>query len=214
MKSIQVLGISKDFICVISETLSDAGIADHMDIFYNIPLDFGPNIVTKEFSYSIMPFGVLPDTAKPVVLGVSMPYNKSTVFDYFLKTPGMIKERYINVIHPKAYISPSSILDHGLLVEPGVVISAQSRIGFGVAIKRGSLIGHHNTIGDFVDISPGVVLSGSVNIGRGCMIGSGTVVTGCLLELTKFQGPWLNHGDVVELEIERIGILRNTVQGN
>ena len=42
MKSIQVLGISKDFICTISEVLADAGLADHMDLFYNIPLDFGP----------------------------------------------------------------------------------------------------------------------------------------------------------------------------
>jgi fumarylacetoacetate (FAA) hydrolase len=37
------------------------------------------------------------------------------------------------------------------------------------------------------------------------------VGTGCLYELTKNQGPWLNEGDVVELEIERIGVLRNTV---
>jgi fumarylacetoacetate (FAA) hydrolase len=37
------------------------------------------------------------------------------------------------------------------------------------------------------------------------------VGTGCLLELTKFQGPWLKEGDVVELEVERVGVLRNTV---
>ena len=43
------------------------------------------------------------------------------------------------------------------------------------------------------------------------VIGSGTVGTGCLLELTKTQGPWLNEGDVVELEVERIGILKNTI---
>ena len=43
------------------------------------------------------------------------------------------------------------------------------------------------------------------------MIGSGTVGTGCLLEITKAQGPWLKKGDVVELEIEHIGTLKNTV---
>jgi fumarylacetoacetate (FAA) hydrolase len=47
----------------------------------------------------------------------------------------------------------------------------------------------------------------------GDVIGSGTVGTGCLLELTKAQGPWLNAGDVVELEVERIGILKNTIGG-
>jgi 2-keto-4-pentenoate hydratase/2-oxohepta-3-ene-1,7-dioic acid hydratase in catechol pathway len=45
----------------------------------------------------------------------------------------------------------------------------------------------------------------------GDVIGSGTVGTGCLLELTKGEGPWLQPGDVVELEIERLGVLRNMV---
>ena len=45
----------------------------------------------------------------------------------------------------------------------------------------------------------------------GDVIGSGTVGTGCLLELTRGQGPWLQPGDVVELEIERLGGLRNEV---
>ena len=48
----------------------------------------------------------------------------------------------------------------------------------------------------------------------GDVIGSGTVGTGCLLELTKGEGPWLQPGDVVELEVERIGILRNTIGRN
>lgn len=45
----------------------------------------------------------------------------------------------------------------------------------------------------------------------GDVIGSGTVGTGCLLEVTQGQGPWLQAGDVVELEIERLGVLRNTI---
>jgi fumarylacetoacetate (FAA) hydrolase len=43
----------------------------------------------------------------------------------------------------------------------------------------------------------------------GDMLGSGTVGTGCILELGG--GRWLQPGDVVELEIEGIGVLRNTV---
>jgi 2-keto-4-pentenoate hydratase/2-oxohepta-3-ene-1,7-dioic acid hydratase in catechol pathway len=45
----------------------------------------------------------------------------------------------------------------------------------------------------------------------GDVIGSGTVGTGCLLELTKGKGPWLQPEDVVELEIEGLGVLRNQV---
>lgn len=43
----------------------------------------------------------------------------------------------------------------------------------------------------------------------GDVLGSGTVGTGCILE--HGDGRWLRPGDVVELEIERIGILRNVV---
>jgi fumarylacetoacetate (FAA) hydrolase len=54
-------------------------------------------------------------------------------------------------------------------------------------------------------------ISQEVQVYPGEVIGSGTVGTGCLLELTKGEGPWLQPGDVVELEIDRIGILRNKI---
>lgn len=46
----------------------------------------------------------------------------------------------------------------------------------------------------------------------GDLIGSGTVGTGCILELGPDKtGGWLKPGDVVELEIEKLGILRTPV---
>ncbi len=45
----------------------------------------------------------------------------------------------------------------------------------------------------------------------GDVLGSGTVGTGCLLELTAGYGPWLERGDVVEMEITGLGLLRNQV---
>lgn len=45
----------------------------------------------------------------------------------------------------------------------------------------------------------------------GDVIGSGTVGTGCILELGTDVHRWLEPGDVVELEIERLGVLRNQV---
>jgi len=41
----------------------------------------------------------------------------------------------------------------------------------------------------------------------GDILGSGTVGTGCGLELDR----WVQRGDVIELEIEKIGVLRNRV---
>ncbi|HEU4328866.1 MAG TPA: fumarylacetoacetate hydrolase family protein [Roseiflexaceae bacterium] len=53
--------------------------------------------------------------------------------------------------------------------------------------------------------------SQDVTLYPGDVIGSGTVGTGCLLELTAGAGPWLEEGDVVELEVEGLGLLRNRV---
>jgi fumarylacetoacetate (FAA) hydrolase len=76
--------------------------------------------------------------------------------------------------------------------------------------------GETRSHGNFKDIhwSFGEILarvSEETPVFPGEVIGSGTVGTGCLLELTKGEGPWLQPGDVVELEIERIGVLRNII---
>lgn len=48
----------------------------------------------------------------------------------------------------------------------------------------------------------------------GDLIGSGTVGTGCITEFPEGTYPWLQPGDVVELEIEGVGTLRNQVTGD
>jgi 2-keto-4-pentenoate hydratase/2-oxohepta-3-ene-1,7-dioic acid hydratase in catechol pathway len=52
-----------------------------------------------------------------------------------------------------------------------------------------------------------VYVSRGETLHAGEFFGSGTVGGGCGLELDR----WLKHGDVVELEVERIGVLRNRV---
>jgi fumarylacetoacetate (FAA) hydrolase len=58
-----------------------------------------------------------------------------------------------------------------------------------------------------------------VDLQPGDIIGSGTVGTGCFLELNgtgklndlNYQEQWLKEGDVVEMEIEGLGVLENTI---
>lgn len=52
-----------------------------------------------------------------------------------------------------------------------------------------------------------------VRLRPGDVIGSGTCGTGCILELGTERHRWLEPGDVVEMEIERLGMLRNTLVG-
>ncbi|PZR27210.1 MAG: fumarylacetoacetate hydrolase [Citrobacter freundii] len=58
-----------------------------------------------------------------------------------------------------------------------------------------------------------------VDLYPGDVIGSGTVGTGCFLELNgtgklndpNYKEQWLNEGDVVEMEIDQLGVLTNTI---
>ena len=76
----------------------------------------------------------------------------------------------------------------------------------GTERSRGNLKDIHWSFGEILARA-----SESVMLNPGDVIGSGTVGTGCLLELTRAKGPWLQPGDEVELEIDGVGILKNVV---
>ena len=80
----------------------------------------------------------------------------------------------------------------------------------GEEYSRGELADLHHPFGDLVAYA-----SRDSRVRSGDIIGSGTVGTGCILELSLTGGeeqfPWLQPGDVVELEVAGIGVLRNTV---
>lgn len=176
MNKAYLLGISQDTIAVIFDLIFEIKNKSHFFIYPNIETNITPLTPHKKINYEIMPLDTEIDKSTPVFFGLASPKNKAAVFSYFLKKYAVKKTQYDKIIHSSAYISSSSLIDNGVLIEPNTVISSQSKIGFGVFIKRGSLIGHHNDIGDFTDINPGVTISGKVTIGECCTIGSGTVI--------------------------------------
>ncbi|MBK8026102.1 MAG: fumarylacetoacetate hydrolase family protein [Chloroflexi bacterium] len=76
----------------------------------------------------------------------------------------------------------------------------------GVERSRGNWHDLHWSFGEMIARA-----SQDVTLLPGDVIGSGTVGTGCLLELTAGNGPWLQPGDIVELEVERLGLLRTPI---
>jgi fumarylacetoacetate (FAA) hydrolase len=84
----------------------------------------------------------------------------------------------------------------------------------GVEVSRGNLGDMDWTFAEIIERA-----SYGVNLFPGDIIGSGTVGTGCFLELNgtgKLNDPsyteqWLKAGDVVEMEIDQLGLLSNTI---
>ena len=101
--------------------------------------------------------------------------------------------------------TPDELRDRGALRPSAYDLSMTARVN-GRERSRGNLSEMHYTFGELIERA-----SRGVELYPGDVIGSGTVGTGCLLELTRGAGPWLQPGDVVELEVERLGVLKNTV---
>ena len=176
MKEIQLLGASKDTVCIIFDILNEEAKEVQFIFYPNLNKLVEVFMPVLKIDYKIMPFGSAPDPRKKVFFSTAGPKNKFAIFKSFMQEHGILEDCYDKIIHSSAYIANSSHVEKGVLIEPHVVISSQTKIGFGVFIKRGSLIGHHNSIGDFTDINPGVTISSYVNIGNRCMIGSGSVI--------------------------------------
>lgn len=84
----------------------------------------------------------------------------------------------------------------------------------GVVVSKGNLNDMDWTFAEIIERA-----SYGVDLYPGDIIGSGTVGTGCFLELNgtgKLNDPdykeqWLKNGDTVEMEIDGLGILTNTI---
>jgi len=104
-----------------------------------------------------------------------------------------------------AIVTPDELADSAT-GRPGVFDLYMTARVNGDERARGNWKDIHYSFGEMIARA-----SADVTLMPGDIIGSGTVGTGSLLELTGGEGPWLQEGDSVELEIEKLGILRNQV---
>ncbi len=85
----------------------------------------------------------------------------------------------------------------------------------GIQVSEGNLGDMDWTFAEIIERA-----SYGVDLYPGDIIGSGTVGTGCFLELNgtgklndpAYQEQWLQKGDVVEMEIDELGVLENTIE--
>jgi sugar O-acyltransferase (sialic acid O-acetyltransferase NeuD family) len=175
--NVLILGCSQYSSSIIFDMLYEIYGMQEFTIIPNKELGIVPELPVKGYRYHLTSFETIsPNIEQPYFFGTSTPVVKATIYNDFADKYSIYQPSYVKLIHPSAYVSPSCLIENGVLVEPHAVISSQSKIGFGVHIKRTSSIGHHNIIGEYCDINPGTVISGNVTIGKGTIIGSGTTV--------------------------------------
>lgn len=85
-------------------------------------------------------------------------------------------DRFVNVIHPTAFVSPSAKLGAGVHIEAFAYIGPNVTLEDNVLVNTGAHISHDTRIGKHTVIAPGVIVCGDCRIGEACAIGAGTVI--------------------------------------
>jgi len=109
-------------------------------------------------------------------------------------------------------LGPSKGKDFGTSLGPIVVTLDEFDGSSGTMVAR--VNGEERSRGELADMyhsweAIAAHAARNTKLHPGDVLGSGTVGTGCILE--HGDGRWLQRGDVVELEVVGIGVLRNTV---
>jgi sugar O-acyltransferase (sialic acid O-acetyltransferase NeuD family) len=82
----------------------------------------------------------------------------------------------INVIHPRASLSPLAALGQGVFMAAQAVVAPAARLGDAVIVNHGAIVDHDCVVGGFTHIAPHATLGGNVTIGRRVLIGAGATI--------------------------------------
>jgi len=176
---VRIIGASKAWIPILFDLCSETLKIKRFEIFKNLVDDIEPQILNfkNQYTWTFIDSSNKINLDGTLIFGITSPYGKKEVFNYFSEKKNLEKESLSTLIHPTSYIASSVKISNGCILEPLANVSSQTTLGFGVTLKRGVSIGHHNLIDDYCEINPGVVTSGYVTIGKETTIGSGVVIS-------------------------------------
>ena len=100
-----------------------------------------------------------------------------------------IREKFLNkarklnfeipvLVHPTAYVSPTSRVQKGTVIEPMAIINANSRIEEGCIISVGAIVDHDVKLGKYVHINAGAICKAGSKVENYKRIDAGKIVSG------------------------------------
>jgi sugar O-acyltransferase (sialic acid O-acetyltransferase NeuD family) len=90
------------------------------------------------------------------------------------------KANIVSLIHPKALVSPHTIIGKGVVVFANAVINIGASIADGCIINTAATVDHDCELHQCVHISPGVNIAGGVHIAQLSWIGIGSTIVECI----------------------------------
>ncbi|KRE43814.1 acetyltransferase [Knoellia sp. Soil729] len=102
------------------------------------------------------------------------------------------------LVHADATVTPSAVLEPGVIVAPGARVSADVVFGGHVHVDQNATIGHDTRVRAHARLNPAACVSGTVTIGERAYISAGAVV---LQGLTLGRGSVVGAGAVVTRDV-------------
>jgi len=153
----------------------------------NIPVFGGDNLLPELLNRSV-------EIAFIGLAGIGDTQPRRRLFEYAIAA-GF---RAVEVIHPRAVVSPSAELGIGATVMAGAIINSEARLGKNVLVNTGAIVEHECVIGAHVHLATGSRLCSTVNVGDGAHIGAGATVKQCI---SIGEGAVIGAGAVVVKDV-------------
>lgn len=83
---------------------------------------------------------------------------------------------FAQLIHPRAWVDPTCIIEPGAIIFPGCTLDMNVVIGANALLNLGCIVAHDSSIGAGCFLSPGVNVAGFVRIHPMVSLGIGTIV--------------------------------------
>lgn len=123
--------------------------------------------------------GTLADAARfpdcVFVNGIGTARSRHLKPELIAKT-GVPEDRWMTVVHPRAFVSPSAKVGRGTVLLANVSVCADAVLGDHVMVLPNSVISHDTVVEDYGTIASGVCISGRCLIRRGAYLGSNSSI--------------------------------------
>lgn len=129
------------------------------------------------FGFPVFPRAALEEMGEAKVLAVPGSPVSFGVRRQIIEGLGIAADRFAQVIHPSARISPRATVGRNVLIMAGVVLTSNAAVGSHVCILPNAVVHHDAVIGEWTLIGSNVTIAGGATVSRGCYIGSGSSIT-------------------------------------
>lgn len=126
--------------------------------------------------------------------------GNNTVREKLMMQLKLVGFTWATVVHPRATVSPTSVIGAGVAVMAGVIVGTEARLGAGVIVNCGAVVDHHATVEDYGHLGVNASMAGGTLLGRGAWMQAGAALG---YGVTVRSGVTLAPGEAVDSKSDK-----------